>query len=660
MTNRVILSLVMVLITAAPPLFAQIESDSVRMAWKAATNHDGRFLAVSYGHWSEEGRTIIFDANTGAERVRIPSIRGVRALLPTPDGKQFVTGNTHGEYVVVDFETGKVVRQWRQTDGTVEGFCFSPDGKHLIAGSHSRCVNVYEFGTGKRVLQFTDFRDIVYSVAVSPDGKWLATADRSGQISVLSFPSGKVRHRLNHGELKNARKPSSSGLMWSADGSKLFSGGYDETICLIDVEAGKVIKQSERYGTIDSLLATPDDRFLFTCDRTGLHRFDATSLEPVPFAGKEPIQNIVQPHRGTVTSLRWSADENQIISASWDNQARVWDATTGQCLKIFEAKKLPAKKRTAPIAQRHLIDDGIRFVTHSEDGSAIYAFTMNGQRNTLDPITLASKGKPRGLIDSINQGTAVNTGEQVFLTSFEGRLFNVVPSGWKVNRVPNTGSYSGLWSVAQSQKSGLVVVGKEDGHVAAIDTTTNKLQWEVKLADLPIASLSCSPDGKFVLATSGDYRKWREPGAAWLLNSKDGSTKKQFKDHSARTNVSLFLSDGRHFCTGSSDARLLTYDLQDLDKKPVRTRFPSGPDGICELKNGLCAVSYWGGGLSICDPGAGTIVKRLAGHPRKGTDVIIRALSLSPDHKHLVSADLNGDLFLWPVAEFTQEKTQAE
>lgn len=658
--NRFLLSLLIVFVARTSPLCAQDDADSVQMAWKAVQNRDGRLLAVCYGHWSEAGRVVIFDAKTGTERNRLPSMRGVRALLPTPDGTQFVTGSTHGEYRVVDFETGKVLKQWRQADGTVEGLAFSRDGKFLIAGSHSQCINVYDFESAKRVTQFKGFKDIVYSVAMSPDGKWLASSDSSGEIVIMSFPDGEMRHRVNHGELKKARRPASTGLVWSSDGGKLFSGGFDETICVIDAESGKVLKQSEPHGRIDSLLKTDDDRFLFTCDRTGLHRFDAMTLELVPFPEDPSNKGLVKPHGSLVTGLNWGSAENQIISASWDNEARIWDATTGRCLQVFKPKKMPTKRRTAPIAKRHLIADGIRFVTYSPDGSSIYAFTMNGQRHTLDPATLKSQSRPRGLVDSIGQGTSSADGSRIFLTSFEARLFSVDPNRWQAKRFARTGSYSALSSVGQSPANNLVVVGKDNGHVAAIDTTNNDLRWEAKLAELPIASLSCSPDGKFVLATSGDYRKYKKPGAAWLLSPKDGSIVKHIKDHSAKVNVSAFVSGGRYFCSGSSDSRVLTYDTQDLDKKPIETTFPAGPDQICELKDGVCAVSYWGGGVAICDLKSGTIVKQLAGHPRTEPAVVIRSLALSPDGKNLVSADLAGDMFLWPVEDFTQSGDRAE
>ena len=38
-------------------------------------------------------------------------------------------------------------------------------------------------------------------------------------------------------------------------------------------------------------------------------------------------------HTKTIRSVQWTADQSQILSASYDATARIWDAQTGRCLK---------------------------------------------------------------------------------------------------------------------------------------------------------------------------------------------------------------------------------------------------------------------------------------------------------------------------------------
>src|SRR5436305_2023076 len=45
---------------------------------------------------------------------------------------------------------------------------------------------------------------------------------------------------------------------------------------------------------------------------------------------------VFEGHTKTIRSIEWSADQNQVLSASYDATARIWDAQTGQCLKVLE------------------------------------------------------------------------------------------------------------------------------------------------------------------------------------------------------------------------------------------------------------------------------------------------------------------------------------
>jgi len=45
---------------------------------------------------------------------------------------------------------------------------------------------------------------------------------------------------------------------------------------------------------------------------------------------------VFEGHTKTIRSVEWSADQKQILSASYDATARIWDAQTGHCLKVFD------------------------------------------------------------------------------------------------------------------------------------------------------------------------------------------------------------------------------------------------------------------------------------------------------------------------------------
>ena len=47
------------------------------------------------------------------------------------------------------------------------------------------------------------------------------------------------------------------------------------------------------------------------------------------------LQTLVE-HSESVVSVSYSPDGTKIISGSFDNTVKIWDANTGQCLKTFE------------------------------------------------------------------------------------------------------------------------------------------------------------------------------------------------------------------------------------------------------------------------------------------------------------------------------------
>lgn len=622
------------------------------MAWKADVNHDGRLMAVSYGHWRETGQVVVFDTNTSQERYRFTEPRGVRALAVTPDRKQFVSGSVAGHYRVVGFETGTMIRQWQQDDGSVEGMCFSPDGKYLIAGSHTKNINIHDFDSGTRIKQLKIHNDMVYAVAVSPDGKWLASSDRSGQIVVSAFPSGEVRHQFAHvDDSESKRVPANCGLLWSKDSRQVFSAGFNDTIRVFDVESGESLNQSKPFGSMDALLATPDGRLLFTCDASGLHRFDAKTLKESPFPPLDFKESEIKPHARSVPGLRWFA-KHKIISASWDKSVRVWDSNTGRCLQVFKPKPSETEIEAPSLARRSISDQGIRFVTFSADGTEVWAFTMDGRCHVLDSTTLETQGEPVKLIDSIANGAVVQDRSNVLFTTFSKRLLLVDTATWRTNQFVKTGDVmSRFWSVAVSSNGRLAAVGKDQSILTLIDVASNTPKWSTVLGDLPVSSISFSPDLKHMLATTGDYRKWQTQGAVYLLNVATGMTLKKLQDHSTKVNLSGFLADGRYLFTAGSDRQILTYDTHSAGKKPVQLRTPGGVDQVQLLNDGIAAISYYGGGVAICDLLKGKIVGRTTGHSNKKS--MIHGMSLSPDEKQVVTVNLAGEVCLWSVEKFT-------
>lgn len=99
-----------------------------------------------------------------------------------------------------------------------------------------------------------------------------------------------------------------------------------------------------------------------TADSTSrgmIHPFNYKLIRPL-------IQSSTR--QDAVTQLRWHATEPFFTSVSADRTVRVWDARTGECLKVFRGHH-------ETILDFAISTDGRTIVTGSDDGSAL-VFTL--------------------------------------------------------------------------------------------------------------------------------------------------------------------------------------------------------------------------------------------------------------------------------------------
>jgi WD40 repeat protein len=88
-------------------------------------------------------------------------------------------------------------------------------------------------------------------------------------------------------------------------------------------------------------------------------------------------------HAPYVHSAQFSPDGKRVVTASYDNTARVWDAQTGQPLT-------EPFKHTGPVSFAQFSPDGKRVVTASDDNTARVWDARTGQPLT-EPLKYAGK-----------------------------------------------------------------------------------------------------------------------------------------------------------------------------------------------------------------------------------------------------------------------------
>ncbi|RDW65601.1 hypothetical protein BP5796_10293 [Coleophoma crateriformis] len=94
-----------------------------------------------------------------------------------------------------------------------------------------------------------------------------------------------------------------------------------------------------------------------------------------------PCHQTLEGHTGTVTSVAFSPDGQQLVSASHNKTIRVWDATTGASLQILQG-------HTGPVTSVAFSPDGQQLVSASDDET-----TLEGHTGMVNSVAFSPDGQ---------------------------------------------------------------------------------------------------------------------------------------------------------------------------------------------------------------------------------------------------------------------------
>jgi len=257
----------------------------------------------------------------------------VESVAISPDGATIAglgmgwDGAPFGAVTLWDRDGGRG-RQLFQTPGKLDAMSFSADGKTLAtAGGEARAVTLWSAADGAERAALTDHAGSVWSVAFSKVGPMLAAGsgtvpamadpaveDRVGEVKLwdLSGPEPKRLKRMTGHEFGAAA------VVFSPDGSKVASGGFDRRAQIWDVAAGESIHELEGHtGWVAALDFSPDGSIL----ATGSH--DQTIRLWDVATGR--CVGVLRGHTGNVYSVAYSPNGRLLASGSLDGTVRLWN-----------------------------------------------------------------------------------------------------------------------------------------------------------------------------------------------------------------------------------------------------------------------------------------------------------------------------------------------
>lgn len=260
------------------------------------------------------------------------SVRPIRTLAFSVDGKTLATGSDQANVQLWDAKTGRAL-QSEAGPSPVARLAFVGNST-VVSAADDRSLTLWETNPAWKFVGRigpkadgpleTDSSSLIGRVlclAFNPAGTLLATGggepSRSGELKLWNIPALTLAR-----EIKDAHSDTVFGLEFSRDGKYLASGAADKFLKVFDVATGKFVRSFEG-------------------------------------------------HTHHVLGVSWKADGSQLASAGADNQIKIWNFETGEQTRSIT--NYPKQ-----VTSIHFIGTGADTVSSSGDKTVRFHNTSDG------------------------------------------------------------------------------------------------------------------------------------------------------------------------------------------------------------------------------------------------------------------------------------------
>ncbi len=309
---------------------------------------------------SPDGRRIVSASLDNTAKVWDPSRNALAGpVFEHEAGVQAAVFLPDGERVAVACDDN-VARVWRSAAGQavrrVEHEVFGPeavytgDGRYvLVKKKNDDTALVFDTETRKRFCS-VEHPGGIRAVAVSPNRSRILTGGANNDSRLFDVATGGLLHSFAH-----------TNGVWSVafspDGMRTLAAGFDGVAQLRDARTGQMLREVRVDARVQGCAFSPDNaRFILGCGDKLARIYDANSTRP-------PI--VLAGHLSAVNAVSFSRDGSRVVTGSFDNTVRVWNAATGELVGAPMRHQGPVWYATGTAFSR----DGSTVVAACDDGT---------------------------------------------------------------------------------------------------------------------------------------------------------------------------------------------------------------------------------------------------------------------------------------------------
>jgi WD40 repeat protein len=292
-----------------------------------------------------------------------------------------------------------------------------------------------------------------------------------------------------------------------------------------------VITLHGHSSSVNSVAFSPDgSRIVSGSFDNTLKVWDAES-------GKETL--IFDGHAENVTSVAFSPDGKWIASSSFDNTVNVWNVKSGQLARKLEEHSYPVSS-----------------VSFSPDGKWIVSGSYDNTLKVWDAETGQEMLTLKGHADNVMSGSFSPNGKWIVSGSWD-RTMKLWDAKTGREMLTLHGHSDNVRSVSFSPDGKWIVSGSWDRMLKVWDTESGQETLTLKGHSNNVTSVSFSPDGKQIVSGS-----WDNMVKIW--SAETGQELYTLPGHSSPVYSVAFSPDGKRIVSGSGDGTVKIWDVSSL------------------------------------------------------------------------------------------------
>jgi WD40 repeat protein len=591
-------------------------------------------------------------------------------------GSILATAARDGTIRLWNTRNGEITGILRGHEGPVQSAEFGPGDEFLVTASEDGTARVWRLQSREEIAVFARHRGPISTAVLSRDGDRVVTAGTDGTARVFNVEgAGETAVLRGH-------KGAVESAVFSPDGNTVMTAGTDATVRLWDLRTADDVVLGKHEQPVFSaafdargkraltlaadvtkvwdvasgdLVATLGQAFEARFSPNGNQVLTATNdgVAKIWQAGTgAEIATLRESHGGPVLDAEWSRDASLVVTAGLDQTAKVWDPATGDVVAVLRG-------HTKTVNAAAFDRTGRAIATGSSDLTArVWDIPVTTVLEGHGPLDIPIKKRTSNVVSA-----DFSPDGELLLTAASDGLPRVwdLRSGRQVMAPPGCEPVSPAFSCLSAAVLGghlspltdaefgpdgtTVLTAGEDGTAQVWEAASGRNIARLEGHEGPIWSASFSPGGERVV-TAG------EDATARIWSVATGEELVVLKGHERAVTSADFEPDGRTVVTSGLDETLRLWNASNGTQRRILARGAGGVGGISISSDGRLVAAPAGQETRIIEMDTGANIALLRGHSG-----LVTSASFSPEGKTIITASLDRTARIWEIARGTEVDT---